>query len=160
MLYWTTLDQLVSWQWSFTEKKCHHFDEIFIIDSTGSCQNDNFRCSQRWKFHQNDNIFTSEFSSLSALEVVKMTTSSSVSDENFIKMTTFLLQNFHQWYTGSCQNDNFQCSQWRKFHQNDIFITVSQPGSLPPCMVMACSTVPWTQSPLLHDTRRMAEYNE
>ena len=26
--------------------------------------------------------------------------------------------------TGSCQNDIFQCSQWWKFNQNDIFISV------------------------------------
>ena len=28
--------------------------------------------------------------------------------------------------TGSCQIDNFQCSQWWKFHQNDISISVHQ----------------------------------
>ena len=33
-----------------------------------------------------------KLSSLAALEVVKMTTSSAVSDENFVKMTTFLFQ--------------------------------------------------------------------
>ena len=27
--------------------------------------------------------------------------------------------NFVTGCTGSCQNDNFQCSQWQKFHQND-----------------------------------------
>ena len=26
--------------------------------------------------------------------------------------------------TGSCQNDNFPCSQWRKFRQNDIHVAV------------------------------------
>ena len=31
-------------------------------------------------------------SSLAALEVVKMTTSNAASDENFVKMTTFLFQ--------------------------------------------------------------------
>ena len=36
--------------------KCRHFDEIFITGCTESCQNDNFRCSQWLKFHQNDNI--------------------------------------------------------------------------------------------------------
>ena len=36
-------------------------------------------------------------SSLAALEVVKMTTSSAASDENFVKMTTFLFQ-----WRGSC----------------------------------------------------------
>ena len=35
-----------------------------------------------------------KFSSLAALKVVKMTTSSAASDENFVKMTTFPFQ----WY--------------------------------------------------------------
>ena len=26
--------------------------------------------------------------------------------------------------TESCQNDNFQCSQWRQFHQNDISVSM------------------------------------
>ena len=38
--------------------KCNNFDE-FIIGCTGSCQNDNFQCSQWWKFCQNDKIFIS-----------------------------------------------------------------------------------------------------
>ena len=33
-----------------------------------------------------------KFSSLAALKVVKMTTSSAASDENFVKMTTFSFQ--------------------------------------------------------------------
>ena len=41
------------------KRKCLHFDEIFITGCTESCQNDNFRCSQWWKFHQNDVIFVS-----------------------------------------------------------------------------------------------------
>ena len=41
------------------KRKCRHFDEIFITGCTKSCQNDNFRCSQWWKFHQNDNISVS-----------------------------------------------------------------------------------------------------
>ena len=36
------------------KQKCRHFDEIFITGCTESCQNDNFRCSQWFKFHQND----------------------------------------------------------------------------------------------------------
>ena len=44
---------------SFTEKKCHHFEEIFIIGCTESCHFKNFQCSQWWKFHQNDNISVS-----------------------------------------------------------------------------------------------------
>ena len=35
---------------------CCHFDEIFIIDRTESCQFDNFRCSQWWKCRPNDDI--------------------------------------------------------------------------------------------------------
>ena len=34
--------------------KCHHFDENFVNVCTWSCQNDNFHCSQWWKFHQDD----------------------------------------------------------------------------------------------------------
>ena len=34
--------------------KCCHFDEIFITGCAESCQNDNFRCRQWRKFHQND----------------------------------------------------------------------------------------------------------
>ena len=41
------------------KRKCLHFDEIFITGCTESCQNDNFRCSQWWNFHQNDDIFVS-----------------------------------------------------------------------------------------------------
>ena len=52
--------QSQSEQTGFTlKRKCLHFDEIFIIGCTKSCQNDNFRCSQWWKFHQNDDIFVS-----------------------------------------------------------------------------------------------------
>ena len=38
--------------------KCH-FDDILITDCTESCYFDNFRCSQWWKFRQNDNISAS-----------------------------------------------------------------------------------------------------
>ena len=41
------------------KQKCSHFDEIFVTDCTESCQNDNFRCSQWRKFHQNDDIYVS-----------------------------------------------------------------------------------------------------
>ena len=43
------------------KRKCLHFDEIFITGFTGSCQNDNFQCSQWLKFRQNDDIFVSVF---------------------------------------------------------------------------------------------------
>ena len=32
--------------------------------------------------------------------------------------------------TGSCHFDNFQCNQWWKFHQNDIFVSVYIESSL------------------------------
>ena len=41
------------------KRKCCHFDEILITDCTESCHFDNFRCSQWWKFHQNDDISVS-----------------------------------------------------------------------------------------------------
>ena len=41
------------------KRKCLHFDEIIITGCTGSCQSDNFQCSQWWKFRQNDDIFVS-----------------------------------------------------------------------------------------------------
>ena len=40
------------------KRKCCYFDEIFITGCIESCQNDNFQCSQWWKFRQND-IFVS-----------------------------------------------------------------------------------------------------
>ena len=40
-------------------RKCRHFDEISITGCTESCHFDNFRCSQWWKFCQNDDIFGS-----------------------------------------------------------------------------------------------------
>ena len=47
--------------------------------------------------HWNGKVFIlMKCSSLAALEVVKMTTSSAASDENFIKMTTFLFQCMRQ----------------------------------------------------------------
>ena len=46
---------------STLKRKCLHFDEIFITGCTESCQNDNFQCSQWWKFHQNDDIFVSVY---------------------------------------------------------------------------------------------------
>ena len=68
-----------------------HFDEIFVISCIGSCQNDNFQCSQWGKFR--GMIFhlstLTKFSSLSAPGVVKVTTSGAASDANFVKMATF-----------------------------------------------------------------------
>ena len=49
---WITVCSISIW----LNRKCRHFDEIFITGCTESCQNDNFRCSQWWKFRQNDDI--------------------------------------------------------------------------------------------------------
>ena len=46
-------------------------------------------------YHWNENVFIlMKCSSLAALEVIKMTTSSAASDENFVKMTTFSFQGY------------------------------------------------------------------
>ena len=47
------------WVTHSLKRKCLHFDEIFVTGCTGSCQNDNFQCSQWLKFRQNDDIFVS-----------------------------------------------------------------------------------------------------
>ena len=53
---------------------------------------DQFKPGWLW-LHWNGNVFIlMKFSSLAALKVVKMTTSSAASDENFVKMTTFSFQ--------------------------------------------------------------------
>ena len=53
--------------------------------------------------HWNGNVFIlMKFSSLAALKVVKMTTSSAASDENFIKMTTFSFQCFMRRHHCQC----------------------------------------------------------
>ena len=56
---WT--DRVGEWIRYSLKRKCLHFDEIFITGCTGSCQNDNFQCSQWLKFRQNDDIFVSVF---------------------------------------------------------------------------------------------------
>ena len=43
------------------KRKSLHFDEMFITGCTGSCQTDNFQCSQWWKLRQNDDIFVSVY---------------------------------------------------------------------------------------------------
>ena len=64
VFFLTTLHQQVlnhRLLWPSLKRKCCRFDEIFITGCTGSCQNDNFQCSQWWKFRQNDDIFVSVF---------------------------------------------------------------------------------------------------
>ena len=44
---------------NFSMFNVSYFDEILITGCTGSCQCDNFQCSQWWKFRQNNDIFVS-----------------------------------------------------------------------------------------------------
>ena len=53
----TLMCRINLWTWTL-ERECRHFDEIFVTGCTESCQNDNLRCNQGRKFHQN-NIFVS-----------------------------------------------------------------------------------------------------
>ena len=55
IIYWVASNQVID----SLKRKCRHFDEIFITGCTGSCQFDNFQCSQWWKFHQNEDISVS-----------------------------------------------------------------------------------------------------
>ena len=48
--------------------------------------------------HQSENVILTTFSSLAALELLTMTTSSAISDENFIKMKTFPFQWMSPWH--------------------------------------------------------------
>ena len=49
------------------KRKCCHFDEILITDCTESCHFDNFRCSQWWKFRQNDDISVSVYDTYASI---------------------------------------------------------------------------------------------
>ena len=62
--YWWGMHYWPLWRESTLKRKCLHFDEIFNTGCTGSCQNDNFQCSQWLKFCQNDDIFVSVHQSL------------------------------------------------------------------------------------------------
>ena len=77
---------------STPKRKCLHFDEILIIGCTGSCQNDNFQCSQWWKFSQNDDIYVSVYIIVTGCIESGQTSFRTASDENFVKMTKFLSQ--------------------------------------------------------------------
>ena len=60
--YWAVLTIMLHiwFMWTnITETEMSSFDKIFINGCTWSCQNDNFQCSQWWKFHQNDDISVS-----------------------------------------------------------------------------------------------------
>ena len=65
-----------------------------------------------------------KFSSLAALEVVKMTTSSAARDENFIKMMTFP----SQWYKPD--NTVYQQQYYESMFQLDNLITMEPTDSL------------------------------
>ena len=62
--------------------------------------------SERYHIHWNVNIILIKFSSLAALECYHF-------DEIFVTG-----------YPKSCYNDNFWCSQWQKFRQNNISLLV------------------------------------
>ena len=55
---WKSRRVTCSLPWTL-KRKCRHFDEIFVTGGTEICHFDNFRCSQWWKFHQNDDISVS-----------------------------------------------------------------------------------------------------
>ena len=47
-----------------SESKCHHVGKYVITGCTGSCQNDNFQCSQCWQFYHHDNSSLSVYKTL------------------------------------------------------------------------------------------------
>ena len=49
-------DTLQGFCYQSRKQKCCHFDEVFITGCSGSCQNDNFQCSQWGEFNKNDYI--------------------------------------------------------------------------------------------------------
>ena len=54
-IFWWNFHYLLHWNLS----KCiQYFNGIFITGCTGSCQYDNFQCSQWWKYHQNSFCFS------------------------------------------------------------------------------------------------------
>ena len=55
---------------------------------------------------------------LAALKDITWTTFITVIHKNFIKM---IVNDCNE----SCQSDIFQCSKWRKFHQNNISVSVT-----------------------------------
>ena len=59
MYEWTGYRTWLTTYATALKRKCLRFDEIIITGCTGSCQNDNFQCSQWLKFRQNDDIFVS-----------------------------------------------------------------------------------------------------
>ena len=90
--------------------KCH-FDEIFITGCTRSCQNDNFWCSQWWKFHQNENIsislYTCTFDQFSMLGWHRWLKSFHMEDMDLLIL---YIQHLGCWYPGAvkCQGISTQ----------------------------------------------------
>ena len=65
--------------------------------------------------HWNENVvILTKFSSLAALEVVILTTSSAASDDNFIKMKTFPFQCIGYQWTTSQRASNVLHDPWKK----------------------------------------------
>ena len=71
--------------------------------------------------HWNENVvILTKFSSLAALEVVKMTTSSAASDENVIKMKTFLFQ-WHEWVRKGMPDSGTHRDTKTHIHMHSLF---------------------------------------
>ena len=86
-------ERFTCWRSSVTIK-LHDDAGCFTLKIASSTQCFVLSCgSTPTQLHRNGNVFIlMKLSSLAALEVVKVTTSSAASDENFVKMTTFLFQ--------------------------------------------------------------------
>ena len=103
------------------ERKYCHFHKIFIIASL--CASDCCQwCDRIGPIYWNVYVINlTNFSSLAAPEVVNMTSSCAASDENFIKMATFIFQCLHQ--HGASLGCSIICksrsSWWR--HQMETF---------------------------------------
>ena len=74
--------------WTALKRECLHFNEIFITGCTGSCQNDNFQCSQWLKFRQND-IFVSVWAFASACAYSTGLRNVSITPSNHPRQITF-----------------------------------------------------------------------
>ena len=120
----------------FTFERKWHFGEYFIIVCTGSCHLFNLRCSRpvtavlsKWHlcFNIADKILrrVSVFIEL----LMSITRSKDLIRPNIQKYTETKSRHFDEILitgcTGNCDFDNFQCSHWCKFNQNeDIHVSL------------------------------------
>ena len=112
------------------KRKCHHFDESFITGCTESCHFDNFRCSQWWRFHQNDDIFVSV---LVLLVLLRCNSSELAMDYIFLALIhwDYLLKQRSYWLVHHycmCTMltlDSFHWHQWwQGIYHNHIAISI------------------------------------